>query len=187
MLDSPLRFCHTLLSLNVQSGDIVVDATVGNGYDTVKLAQLVGETGKVYGFDIQEEALQETKKKLTLTGMIDQVDLYQIGHEKMEAVLPQEINLSTVVFNLGYLPKGDRSIITKAETTLEAIKQSLKLLRKGGLLFLMIYYGHDGGKNEKDAVISFLEKLAQNEFDVLQYGFINQKNSPPFLIVVEKK
>lgn len=187
MLHSPLRFSHQLLSQVVQTGDDVVDATIGNGNDTVKLAQLVGSTGTVYGFDIQEQAIEETKKKLQLTGVHSQVKLFHKGHEELASVVSEESELAAVVFNLGYLPRGDKSIITKPNTTLQAINQSLSLLKRGGLLLVMIYHGHDGGKEEKNAVLEHLQALPQERFQVLQYGFINQKNSPPFLFAVEKK
>jgi predicted methyltransferase len=186
MLKSALRFSHELLAQTVQPGDIVVDATVGNGHDTVKLAQLVGKTGKVYGFDIQKQAIEETKKKILLTGLADQVELHQTGHEEMDMIVSEE-NLSAVVFNLGYLPKGDKSIITQPTTTLQAISHSLKRLKRSGIVLLMIYHGHEGGKEEKNAVIDFVQELPQQEYSVLQYGFINQKNSPPFLVAIEKK
>lgn len=187
MLHSPLRFAHHLFGQTISSGDTVVDATVGNGNDTVKLAQLVGKYGKVYGFDIQESAIKETEKKLYLTGLNYQVELHQKGHEHIKEVIPKSADLSAVVFNLGYLPKGDKSIITKPETTIQAIQQGLQRLRRGGLMLLMIYYGHEGGTKEKEAVLKHTSTLPQEEYHVLQYSFINQKNAPPFLVAVEKK
>lgn len=187
MLHSPLRFTHELLKNHISPGDYVVDATVGNGHDTVKLAQLVGQTGTVFGFDIQEQAIEETKKKLLLTGLTEQVKLYHLGHEKLNEIIDDSVKLSAIVFNLGYLPKGDKSIITQSKTTIEALNQGLKRLRKSGLILLMIYHGHPGGAEEKNAVLDYVKDLPQKDYNVLQYGFINQKNTPPFLIVVEKK
>lgn len=187
MLHSPLRFSHQLLSQILIEGDTAIDATVGNGNDTVKIAQLVGKKGKVYGFDIQSQAIEETKKKLALTGLLPQVELHQLGHEKMDEILPRDEEVGAIVFNLGYLPKADKSIITQPVTTIEAIQKGLSYLRKGGLLLVMIYYGHKGGTEEKDAVLSQLSQLPQQEYNVLRYEFINQKNSPPFLLAVEKE
>ncbi len=187
MLQTPLRFSQELLKQAIVPGDTVIDATVGNGNDTVILAKAVGAAGKVYGFDIQEEAIEKTKEKLLLTGLLPQTELILDGHEKIEEYVPEEANVSAVVFNLGYLPSGDKSVITKPATTLLAIEQSLLRLRKGGILSLMIYSGHEGGQEEKQAVDTFVMELDQKEFQVLSYKFVNQKNNPPYLYVIEKR
>lgn len=187
MLKSPLRFSHEILKQAIVPGDSVIDATVGNGNDTVVLAKAVGSLGKVYGFDIQEEAIQKTEEKLLLTGLLPQTELILEGHETIEKHVPEDANLGAVVFNLGYLPSGDKSIITKPGTTLQAIQQSLIRLRKGGILSLMIYYGHEGGEKEKEAVDELVINLDQDKFQVLHYKFINQKNNPPYLYLIEKR
>lgn len=187
MLLNPLNFSHAILQETVSNGDIVIDATVGNGYDTLKLATLVGDEGKVYGYDVQQEALESTRNKLEEAGLADAVDLLHNGHENIKDLSLDRSSVSAVVFNLGYLPSGDKSIITLPETTLEAINSSLPLLKKGGIISLMIYHGHEGGKEEKDAVSDFVTQLPQKDFNVLRYGFINQKNNPPFLMIIEKK
>lgn len=187
MLMSPLNYCHHLLSQIINLGDQVIDATVGNGHDTIKLAQLVGITGKVYGFDIQKTAIDETYKKALLTGLVNQIELINDGHEKMKHHIPTDTKIQAAVFNLGYLPKGNKSIVTLPSTTLAAIEQSLELLNVGGMVFVMVYYGHTGGVEEKDAVLSYIKTLSQDQYSVLQYGFINQKNTPPFLIAIEKR
>ena len=187
MLQSPLRFSHKIIKQALVSGDTVIDATVGNGNDTVVLAKAVGSMGKVYGFDIQEEAIDKTKEKLLLTGLLPQTELILEGHENIENHVPEDANLGAVMFNLGYLPSGDKSIITQPATTLSAIQQSLVRLRKGGILSLMIYYGHEGGIKEKDAVDDLVVNLEQEKFQVLQYQFVNQKNNPPYLYLIEKR
>ena len=88
---------------------------------------------------------------------------------------------------MGYLPKSDKSIITTVDTTLKAIEKSLIRLRKGGLITIMVYYGHEGGLEEKTGVANFVGNLPQEEYQVLKYEFVNQKNNPPFLFVIEKK
>lgn len=186
-MQSALRFSHNLLKETVGKGDSVIDATVGNGNDTVLLATLVEKTGIVYGFDIQEQAIQTTQEKLLLTGLSPQVKLFHQGHETIPNVLEKNTSLSAAIFNLGYLPKSDKSIITKPDTTLSAFDAVLPRLRIGGKLLVVVYYGHEGGEEEKDAVLDYMKSLPQHEFDVLQYGFINQANNPPFLLAVEKK
>jgi len=171
MLENALHYSRTLLKNTLIPGDIVVDATVGNGNDTVLLATLVGENGTVYGFDLQEQAIQKTKEKLLLTGLSAQVKLFQQGHETLGSILPESTLLAGAIFNLGYLPKGDKTIITKGETTLIAIKEILPRLRKGGLLLLVVYYGHKGGKEEKDTVLDYVQTLSQTDYTVLRYDF----------------
>ncbi len=187
MLNSPLRFSQEILKRSIVPGDTVIDATVGNGNDTVTLAAAVGSTGKVYGFDIQKEALEKTKEKLLLTGLLSQTELILDGHEHIGQYIPEGTKISATVFNLGYLPSGDKSIITKPDTTLDAVKQSLSLLRKGGIVSLMIYSGHEGGQEEKEAVDAFVVSLNQEDFQVLSYKFVNQKNHPPYLYLIEKR
>lgn len=187
MIENALRYSHTLLKSTVVRGDKVIDATVGNGGDTVLLATLVGQTGTVYGFDIQEQAIQITKEKLMLTGLSEQVELYQQGHETVADIVPEKAEIAAAIFNLGYLPKGDKSITTQGKTTIQALNEILLRLRKSGLVVIVVYYGHKGGKTEKEAVVTFAEQLPQESFNVLQYSFINQRNTPPFLLVIEKK
>lgn len=187
MLKSPLRFSQALMKQAIQPGDHVIDATVGNGNDTVTLAQAVGNTGKVYGFDIQNEAIETTNQKLLLTGLLPQTELILDGHQNIEKYVPEEPIISAVTFNLGYLPSGDKSIITQPETTIDAIEQSLIRLRKGGLISIMIYSGHDGGQIEKEAVDDFVQNLPQEEVQVLEYKFVNQQNNPPYLYIIEKR
>jgi predicted methyltransferase len=187
MLQAPLRFSHDVLKKSIVPGDHVIDATVGNGNDTVMLAKAVEQIGKVYGFDVQKEAIVSTKDKLILTGLLPQTELIHDGHENIKDYVPEKEQISAAIFNLGYLPSGDKSIITKPETTLSAINQCLNRLRKGGLISIMIYSGHEGGLKEKEAVDDFVHNLPQEDFQVLEYKFVNQKNNPPFLYLIEKR
>lgn len=168
----------------INKGDIVVDATMGNGYDTVFLSKLVGESGKVYSFDIQELALKSTSEKLEKES-IKNVELILDGHENILNYVKEKI--SCVIFNLGYLPKGNHSIITKPNTTIKAINNSLNILKENGIVSICIYSGHVGGNEEKEEVYNFVRKINQNDFNVLHTKFINQINNPPELILIEKK
>lgn len=169
----------------ITEGDIVVDATMGNGYDTKYLAEKVGDSGYVYSFDVQEEALKSTKKKLEKENLQDRVKLILDGHENIDKYVEKKI--SCVVFNLGYLPRAKHMIITKPNTTIKAIEHSLKLLKPHGVVSIAIYTGHEGGPEEKNSVYDFVKTLDQNEFNVLECGFINQINNPPQLVLIEKK
>ncbi|HSQ89965.1 class I SAM-dependent methyltransferase [Romboutsia sp.] len=169
----------------INEGDIVVDATMGNGYDTKYLAEKVGESGFVYSFDIQEEAIKSTRKKLEKENLQERVKLILDGHENIDNYIEKKI--SCVVFNLGYLPRAQHMIITKPNTTIKAIEHSLKLLKPHGVVSISIYTGHPGGLDEKNSVYDFVKNLDQREFNVLECGFVNQVNNPPQLVLIEKK
>lgn len=187
MIKSPLFFSHDIIKKVVHEGDYAIDATLGNGHDTLLLAELVGSAGKVYGFDIQEQAIESSKERLADAGLLEQVELVHAGHEKMKQHFPEDKEASAVMFNLGYLPKGDKNIVTKAETTVKAIKQALSLVKKGGVVSIMVYYGHPGTNGEKEAVDELVRELSQKEYDTLSYQFVNQINNPPYLYIIERK
>ncbi|MEM1441011.1 MAG: class I SAM-dependent methyltransferase [Verrucomicrobiota bacterium] len=176
------EMAHDLVRKRIREGDIAVDATVGNGHDTLFLAELVGPTGKVIGFDIQEQAIEMTLAK---TNTLPQVTLHQTGHETMEEFVTE--NVAVVMFNLGYLPSADKSVTTLPDTTTCAIRSALNLLSPGGLVTLAIYTGHAGGDEEAAAVLALAESLPQEKFSATSYRFLNQRNSPPFLIAIQKK
>lgn len=185
-IDKPLHFSKQLLKKYVREGDEVIDATVGNGNDTVTLASLVGRTGKVFGFDIQEQAINNTHQKLQVTGLYPQVQLFHTGHQHINDCVPLQTSIQAAVFNLGYLPQADKEIVTQPQTTLQAIQQSLKRLKVTGCISIMIYHGHPGGQEEKEAIIDFVQTLPQESYHVLRYEIINQRNAPPFLIFIER-
>ncbi|MTV83059.1 class I SAM-dependent methyltransferase [Secundilactobacillus folii] len=186
-LQSALRYSHTLLNNVIANGDTVVDATMGNGNDTLFLAICVGPTGHVLAFDVQQQALKATQTQLVLTGLAKRVQLIHDGHENIERYLKPETEIAAAIFNLGYLPGSDKQVITHGPTTIIALKACLKHLRKGGIVALVVYYGHPGGEAEKDAVLDAVKALDQHQFQVLQYGFINQIHQPPFLLAVQKR
>lgn len=165
--------------------DIVVDATVGNGNDTLFLCDLVGAEGKVIGFDIQDAAIMKTRKKLDERKMLSRVNLINSGHENIKDYVNSKV--SAIMFNLGYLPGSDHNITTKYETTLKAIKEGIDLLKKNGVMTIVVYPGHSQGLEEKERILEFLCDIDQQEANILKMEFINQVNNPPLLIVIEKK
>lgn len=181
-LQRVLPFTKSLLEQAVSPGDTVIDATAGNGHDTYFLAKLIGSEGKVYAFDIQQEAMDATSLR---TAEFSHVQLILDSHDRIDRYVKE--NISAAVFNLGYLPKGDHSIITKAASTLSAMNQCLERLQVNGLLLMVVYSGHEGGSEERDAVLEFVRQLPQASYDVAQYSIINQSHSPPFLLAIEKK
>jgi len=138
--------------------DLVVDATVGNGHDTVFLARRVGASGVVHGFDIQPQALQSTAARLAANGLSQRVRLHERGHEELEQWLPAAVRgqLTAAMFNLGYLPGAAREITTRAETTELGLRAALGLLSPGGVLSVLVYPGHDAGVAE----LALVERLA---------------------------
>lgn len=188
-LDRILPFAKNLLAKAIKNGDIVVDATIGNGHDTIFLADLVGDKGIVYGFDVQKEAFLATKERIENHGMSDRVILFHEGHENLYQTIPHVHHgkITGAIFNLGYLPGSDKTIVTRPATTIHAIEQLLKIMAPQGMIVLVIYHGHDEGKVERDHLIQFCENIDQTTAHVLRYQYINQKNNPPFIIAIEKR
>lgn len=167
-LPTPVEWAHELLRSRVPPGAWVVDATAGNGHDTLLLAQLVGPSGRVFAFDIQPAAIEATRARLAAVGALSQCTLILDGHEKMRALLPAEANgqLAAVMFNLGWLPKQEKSCITRTETTLTALQAALDYLQGGGLITVVVYPNHDGGDDESKAVAEWACALSAKTFEV---------------------
>ncbi len=187
-IDENLRgavpLAHLFLRERVKAGDRVVDATSGNGRDTLLLAQLVGEGGQVWAFDLQEDALTATREILAAHGVLGRVELVLAGHERLAEVVDGP--LAAVVFNLGYLPGGDQRIITRPTTTLPALAAALGLLAPGGLLLIVIYTGHDGARAEEEAVTGWAAGLDPRAFNVWACRQPNRSTAAPYLVLVEK-
>ncbi|MFY0998833.1 tRNA (mnm(5)s(2)U34)-methyltransferase [Streptococcus sp. AD045-1] len=175
----PLQMAHAFLEEVVTDEDIVVDATMGNGHDTLFLARLAK---KVYAFDIQEQAIEQTTKRLA-EAKLDNVELFLTGHENVDQYVE---SIKAAIFNLGYLPSADKTVITQPHTTIQALEKLCQRLVTGGRIAIMVYYGHAGGDVERDAVLDFVSQLPQQEFTVALYKTINQINQPPFLVMIEK-
>jgi predicted methyltransferase len=166
----------------IRPGETVVDATVGNGHDTLLLAQTVGAEGMVYGFDVQEEALHATRRRLLEAGIGEgRVRLIQAGHEEMADHVRGPVG--AVMFNLGYLPGGDHARTTRVPTTLCALQQAISLLRRGGVISVVCYRGHPGGMEEAAAVCAWARVVAGAEVEI--HGR-DESVSGPLLVVLRK-
>jgi len=154
------RLAHEILARHLGPGDLVVDATAGNGHDTLFLALRVSPGGHVFAFDLQKQALENTRERLAQAGSLCKLTLLQYGHERMSEKLPAEARgrLAAVMFNLGYLPGGDKQLTTSPSTTLAALQQSLELLAPGAILSVLAYRQHPGGQEECEAVRQALNK-----------------------------
>ena len=173
-----VEWSHYFLRGCVTEGDSVVDATAGNGYDTLFLAKLVGEHGEVHAFDVQSAALDSTSERLQEAGVLSRCTLYHRGHEEMSEVLPMGA-YAAMIFNLGYLPGGDRSRITRSQTTLEALRQAEELLAPGGVLVVVTYPGHEGGWEEASAVAAHISELESPQWNVQHIRRANLSHARP--------
>ena len=183
---SLLAVAHNVVRDHVALGHTVVDATMGNGHDTLFLCECVGEKGRVIGFDVQEEALLATRSRLEEAG-IDTACyvLHRLGHEMMGAHVFSDV--SVVMFNLGYLPGSDKTMITKVDTTLKALDSAVELLEGGGVLCVMCYPGHSGGEVEAEAVLQWIQESGSLLQQVVCYRRVGGSERAPFLLVAEKR
>lgn len=177
------QWCARFIREQVQPGDFCIDATMGKGNDTLLLSMLSGPSGRVLAFDIQEEALRLTEKRLQEAGAPKNYTLLLDSHERISRYAPPG-SVSCIVFNLGYLPGGDHSMATKAKTTILALKDSLPLLKNGGLISLCIYSGGDSGFEEKEAVLSWLSGLDPGKYLVIRSDYYNRPNNPPIPVLI---
>lgn len=177
-------FSHLIMKNILANGDVVIDATCGNGHDTLFLANLVGKAGSVYAFDIQAEAINNTRQKLIENNLLDRVKLIHDTHENIDNYL--DVLIDGAMFNLGYLPNSNTSLITLPNTTLVAVQKVLALLKEGGLVTIVFYTGHSGGLDELELLKNYSSSLPQSDWAVSNLNFINQINHPPQLITIQR-
>ncbi|QHW36925.1 methyltransferase domain-containing protein [Staphylococcus ursi] len=180
-----LPFAKTLIRSHTTPESVVIDATCGNGHDTQFLADLV-PNGHVYGCDIQQEAIENTKQRVQ---DYNNVSLFLTGHEWITQYIRDEhlTQVHAAIFNLGYLPKGDKSIVTQSATTLAAVQTIFAVLQPEGIIVLVVYPGHEEGAEESETLLKQLAAFDQQRAHVLKYEFINQQNRPPYVIALEKR
>lgn len=179
------EWCRSFIQAQVKPGDLCIDATMGNGHDTLFLSQLAGPGGTVLAFDIQQSALDATQKLLADHQHLAPVTLLLDSHAHMASYANPE-TVSCIVFNLGYLPSGDHSIATRKESTIEALQQGLTLLKPGGCISLCIYSGGDSGFEERDGVLKYLKSLDSRKYLVILSCYYNRPNNPPIPVLIHK-
>lgn len=184
MYQNAVAISHELVARHVRPGDTVVDATAGNGNDTLFLANLVGESGQVYAFDIQACALQQTASRLKRAGVSERVRLIHDGHENMRRHVPPGVR--AVMFNFGYLPGGDHSLYTRPQTSIAAVEAAMEWITDDGIVMLAIYSGGDTGFAERDALLAYLRQVDNHSYSVLLHDFINYPNCPPLAVSITK-
>ncbi|MCV9949071.1 class I SAM-dependent methyltransferase [Paenibacillus sp. BT-177] len=189
---SVLSYAHQLVAARVQPGDTAIDATVGTGADTLFLAKAAGKRGRVYGFDIQQAALDYARRRLEedTSSSLAEVSLLLQGHEQMREAVPDLLHgkVAAVMFNLGYLPSegADLTVITHTDSTLVALEAALHLLRPRGILTAVLYPGHAGGREEAEAVLHWASTLPVSSGQSIIYRQL-QRDASPYVVAVEKK
>jgi len=166
-------------------GAVAIDATMGNGHDTLWLCERVGETGRVFAFDVQSEALESTKKRLDEAGVLSRAQLFLLGHEHMAEVVHAQAD--AIMFNLGWLPGVAQRKTTMVKTTIPAANAALSLLKDGGLLTICAYPGHDEGSAELEALLDWAAALDPAVFDAMTQHYLNQPNHPPQMFAIRKR
>jgi hypothetical protein len=184
LLRGPVPLSHLLIRRFVSNGDDVIDATCGNGHDTLLLAELVDPNGRVWAFDIQPEAIETTAARLDNAGYSESVVLVHAGHETMAEHCSGPVK--AVVFNLGYLPGGDHTVVTRPESTFAGLEQSIDILEPGGIVVITLYPGHEGGGQERTVLETRLALLPPADFHVWRMGQVNVPATAPYVILVQK-
>jgi len=178
------EFHHRVLKPLIRVGDTVVDCTVGNGYDALFLAETVGRGGRLYGFDVQEEALARTRSKLLEAGVEEErFTLIRKSHAELDRYVPDGIGAA--VYNLGYLPGGERTVVTGRDTSIMSISKALELLRPEGVVSVTLYYGHDGGREEAEGVMKYARALDHTRFKVAHISYPNLPKEPPSILLLQ--
>ncbi len=178
----PTALAQGLLRDVIHGGDQVIDATAGNGHDTLFLAECVGESGRVLAFDVQEAAVASAREKITQAGFAERVIFFQESHERMEAHAAAE-SAAAVMFNLGYLPGEDHERTTEPGTTLNALEATARVLKPGGVLSVICYPGHPAGAVEAEAVEKWMTARSSRGWRVARYGAVGTRRPAPFLLV----
>ena len=189
-LESPggaVERSHAAVRRRLFAGAIAVDATAGNGRDTLFLAGGVGADGKVFAVDLQDEAVRRTRALLEAQGLAERVLLRQGNHADLSALWPElhPGSVQAVMFNLGYLPGGDKAVITGVESTLAGLEQSARLLAPGGVLAVVCYPGHPGGGEESRAVWDWAERFSSRDFVCRSERPCGASGRAPFLVTLE--
>ncbi len=187
LITNTTQLAMKIVSEYVKDGDIVIDATAGNGKDTLILAKMVGSLGKVYAFDIQVQAIENTRHLLEVHEKQNIVSLIPDCHSRMEEYVAEIGKISAVLFNLGYLPGGDKSITTLSETTLMAVQHALNIIKIGGVLCITLYRGHQEGKGEKNCILEFAQNLDKGQYHTAFISFPNQPTNAPEILYITKK
>ena len=182
-LHSLVTEAHKTIQPYLSEQSISIDATTGNGHDTLFLAR---HSHKVYAFDIQKTALEATHLLLEKNHCSGKVNLIHAGHEELLKHIAQNEKFDAIVFNLGYLPHADTSIITQKKNTIIALNHAIKLLSTKGIISILAYPGHAGGNAEMQAIIHWYERLDSSHFAISIIRSMQEKANSPRLFMIQK-
>lgn len=184
-LKSARHWAQELIMQALQPGGVAIDATMGNGHDTLWLCELAGGEGRVYAFDVQPEAIDSTRARLEANGVADRAELILAGHQHMAEFVHGQADV--ILFNLGWLPGIEHAVTTRTETTLAAVNAAVELLKPGGVMTVCVYPGHDEGKRELAALLEWAKGLDSAWLDARITSYLNIRNDPPVMIAVAKR
>ena len=175
---------HQIVLTALKPGDIAIDATAGNGHDTLFLANAVGPTGMVYAFDVQSDAIESTARHLAEHDC-DNFELINQCHTRMFELLSPRLadGTAAVMFNLGYLPGSDKQVATNSQSSVDAVSQAAILLRPRGVITVIAYTGHPGGLEEADAVENCMSGLSSDHFQFSKTELIGKAAAPRLLVI----
>ena len=180
-----LGLVRSFLRRHVREGALCIDATAGRGRDTVFLSELTGESGHVVALDIQNEAVESTRRLIDERGFGGTAEAFCDDHANIGHYASED-TVDCIVFNLGWLPGGDHSVFTRAGSSVAAIGEGLRLLRSGGVMSVCIYYGRENGTGERDAVLEYLRGVDPSRYTVVVCKFANRANCPPIPVFIIK-
>ena len=162
---------------------LAADMTVGNGNDICNICNIVRKDSKIYGFDILEEAINISTEKLKTYDYMD-INLILDSHENIDKYIDNGLDL--IIYNLGYLPSGNKDITTDYKTVISSLNKAFEILNKNGLIIITFYPGHESGKLESIEIENYLKAKNQKKYRIMKLDFINQVNNPPYVIVIER-
>lgn len=181
-ISNVIELMKLALSNVLPAAKVIIDATAGNGFDTLFLAEHSGETAKLFAFDIQAAAIAATKAKTKAYEA--KITYLNCSHEKIGSIITEPIDVA--VFNLGYLPGAKHTITTQHESTLKAITTVIAQLSLNGICAVMVYPGHAEGAIEAQYIKEYVQKLSASKYTIGCYRLINHKKTAPYLYLIER-
>ena len=181
LLNNVTDISKTLIELLVRKSDTAIDMTMGNGNDTLLLSECTGDDGFVYAFDVQKEAVENTRR---LLGERKNVRLVLDSHENVKEYVKDRVDF--IIYNLGYLPGHDRTVKTEAGSTVRSLEAAVELMKEGAKTVICAYLGHEGGMEEYRAVTEFAGKLPKKSYNVLSMMHLNRRQDAPRIVIIEK-
>lgn len=178
MIKPHLVYAHRYWEGLVCPGDSVIDATLGNGQDTFFLAGLLKGRGQLVGYDIQQEALNKTQQRLSTLPKNEQEIIF-LKHQSHASF--DESGVRLIVYNLGYLPGGNKGLTTLAETTLQSVAHALTIVKSGGAISITCYPGHEEGYREQNEIINFLKNIPSSDWNICFHQWLNRPSSPTLI------